>query len=334
MGQASFQLGLFLLLIYGLLFGWNKSSQALITTYGFLFCAIIAMSATRIGTLSELRGGRLPALKAGWFWGILTISAIIVGIAVAAGWFTTNIIGEILYWIYTALFTIVILIGLVVLSPVWLLILALGPTIRDILTALANLPLFHEMAKFMQTMAERVGITPEWIASVAQIGRPTVLAGVLVGVLMIILVAVVWKPWRQRFSGEENTSTLPLRAALRFPRLFLRRFSGRLPSGGRLLAAARIRYVYTQLLALAARLGKPRPASATPLEFLPALKDLFPGEEQTLDGITQAYLKIRYGELPETYEEVQQVLLGWDQIKAQGKGLLSARKRAKNKARS
>ncbi len=69
--QASFQLGLFLLLVYGLVFSWEKSTQAIVTTYGFLFCAIVSMSAARISTLSELRGGRLPPLKAGWFWGIL-----------------------------------------------------------------------------------------------------------------------------------------------------------------------------------------------------------------------------------------------------------------------
>lgn len=321
-GQASFQLGLFLLLIYGLLFGWGKSNQALVTSYGFLFCAIIAMSAARVSTLSELRGGRLPALRAAWFWGILGVAALIVGLAVAVGWFATHIVGDILYVIYLAVFTAAILVGMLVLSPLLLLILALGPTLRDLLAVFINIPLFQELSKFIQSMAERAGITPEWIAGVAQIGRPTLLLGVLLGVFLIVLIAAVWKPWKQRFAGEENASTLPLRAALSFPRLLLRRFSGRLPKGGRLLAAARVRHVYAQLMALAARLGKPRPLSATPLEFLPSLQDLFPGEESNLDAITRAYLKIRYGELPETYEEVRQVLLGWDRLRKQGKKLL------------
>lgn len=331
--QSSFQLGLFLLLIYGLLFGWEKSSQAIITTYGFLFCAIIEMSAARISTLSELRGGRLPPLKAGWFWGIIAIAGIIVGAAVTVGWFSTNIAADVLTIAYTAIFTVAIVLGLIVLSPVLLLILALGPTIRDLLTALSNLRIFDNLFKFVQSVAESAGITPEWIAGVAKVGRPTLLFSVLVGVLIWVLVAVVWKPWQRRLSGEENTNTLPLRAALQFPRLFLRRLSGRLPSGGRLLAAARIRWVYAQLMDLSTRLGKPRPPSATPLEFLPALQSLFSGEENTLAAITQAYLKVRYGELPETYEEVQQVLLGWDRLKIQGSRALTAHKRRKSRPR-
>ena len=131
---------------------------------------------------------------------------------------------------------------------------------------------------------------------------------------------------------EEVATNLPLRAALRFPRLFLRRFSGRLTSGGRLLAAARIRWAYAQLLGLCARLGKPRHASATPLEYLPLIQPLFSGEESTLETITQAYLKVRYGELPETYEEVQAVLLGWDRLQVQGKLLLKNQKKIKGRA--
>ena len=90
-----------------------------------------------------------------------------------------------------------------------------------------------------------------------------------------------------------------------------------------MLAAARIRWVYAQLMILCSRLGKPRPAAATPLEFLPTLQALFPEQDTTLQAITQAYLKVRYGELPETYEEVQAVLMGWDQLKAESKPLLA-----------
>ena len=79
---------------------------------------------------------------------------------------------------------------------------------------------------------------------------------------------------------------------------------------------------------LASRPDHPRLPSATPLEFLPQLQDLFPGQEKLLDVITQAYLKVRYGELPETYEEVQNVLTGWEQIKTHGKQLLAEKKRS------
>ena len=325
--QANFQLGLFLLLLYGLLFSWNKPAQAIVTTYGFLFSGIAAMSAARISTLSELRGGRLPRLQLTWLVGILATAAIVVGIAVMLGWFTTNIASEAVSIGFTVLFTVLLLIGLVIFSPILLLILALGPTLMTLLDTLTRITLFAEMIKFASDAAKKIGITPEFLETAARTTKPIALVAVLAGVVVLVMVALVWKPWQRHLLAEENASTLPLRAALRFPRLLFKRFSGRLPSGSRILAAARIRWAYAQLMELSSRLGKPRLPSATPLEFLPDLQTLFSGEEQTLDAITQAYLKVRYGELPETYEEVQWVLLGWERIKIQGKRLQAERKK-------
>ena len=243
------------------------------------------------------------------------------------GWFTTNIASEAVALAFTILFSIMLLIGLVVFSPILLLILALGPTLMNLLDTLSRITLFAEMMKFASEAAKKIGITPEWIEAAAQTTKPFALIGILAGVVVLILVTMVWKPWQRRLLAEETASTLPLRAALRFPRLLFKRFSGRLPSGSRILAAARIRRAYAQLMELSSRLGKPRLPSATPLEFLPVLQTLFPGEEQTLHAITQAYLQVRYGELPETYEEVQLVLLGWERIKIQGKRLQAEQKR-------
>ncbi len=324
--QANFQLGLFLLLLYGLLFSWDKPAQAITTTYGFLFSGIAAMSAARISTLSEHRGGRLPRLQLTWLMGILATAAIVVGIAVLFGWFTTNIASDAVSIAFTISLTVALVVGLIILSPLLLLILALGPALRDLLDTLSRITLFAEMIKLAEAAGRKIGITPEWLEATARTTRPVVLIGALAGVLVLVWVAVVWKPWQRRLLAEENTSTLPLRAALRFPRFLLKRFSGRLPSGSRVLAAARIRWVYAQLMELSARLGKPRQLSATPLEFLPTLQALFPGEGEILAAITQAYLKVRYGELPETYEEVQVVLSGWERIKIHGKQLQAGRK--------
>lgn len=326
--QANFQLGLFLLLIYGLLFSWDDPTQAILTTYGFLFFAIAAMSAARISTLSELRGGRLPPLRLPWLLGILAVASIVVGIAVLLGWFTTNIAAEIIAIASSVFFGVLILVGLVIFSPVLLIILSLGPALRGLLETLSRLTFFAELIKLVENTAQNLGIDPAWVQDVARTGKPVVLISILAAVVVFILIGLVWKPWQRRLVEEESATNLPLRAALRFPRL-LRRFSGRLSSGGRLLAAARIRWVYAQLLAMCAHLGKPRRASATPLEYLPMIQTLFPGEGATLETLTQAYLKVRYGELPETYEEVQAVLLGWDRLQVQGKQLLKTQKKTK-----
>jgi hypothetical protein len=103
----------------------------------------------------------------------------------------------------------------------------------------------------------------------------------------------------------------------------------RLRQARQYLAAARIRRIYAHLLALSAKLDLPRPAARTPLEFLPSLQGLFPGLKGELSTITSAYLLVRYGELPETPEELQEVETAWHLVSASGADQLKARRRAR-----
>ncbi|MCJ7659805.1 MAG: DUF4129 domain-containing protein, partial [Anaerolineales bacterium] len=75
------------------------------------------------------------------------------------------------------------------------------------------------------------------------------------------------------------------------------------------------------------RLGDPRPVAQTPLEFLPTLEHTFPGREIDLEDITRAYLRVRYGELPETRQEVDQVEESWERVRVQGLKQLNDKKK-------
>jgi hypothetical protein len=138
--------------------------------------------------------------------------------------------------------------------------------------------------------------------------------------------------------GEQGSEELPvsgnladlLRAALRrsFSRMASRLENAlRFRRTGDLLAAARIRRIYARLLNLSASLDHPRPAAFTPLEFLPGLEALFPGMQADLATITNAYLRVRYGELSETLQEVEAVESAWKRISAEGRSRLSARRK-------
>jgi hypothetical protein len=65
------------------------------------------------------------------------------------------------------------------------------------------------------------------------------------------------------------------------------------------------------------------------LEYLPLLEGYFPSLTSDLEVITQAYLQVRYGELPESVEEVQKVEDAWDRILPVGEWLLKARRSGK-----
>jgi hypothetical protein len=99
----------------------------------------------------------------------------------------------------------------------------------------------------------------------------------------------------------------------------------------RLRAAARIRQVYADLMDLCASLGQPRKEAETPLEYLPQLKRLFPQMQAEAMLITHAYNAIRYGQLPETQQEVNEVEVSWQKIKSAGRELASELKQAKKK---
>lgn len=79
-------------------------------------------------------------------------------------------------------------------------------------------------------------------------------------------------------------------------------------------AAASIRRVYRQMCQAATAVGYPRSESETPYEYLKTLAKAWP--ENTADSrlITQAFVKIRYGELPETPEELEAILQAWQRL--------------------
>lgn len=91
-----------------------------------------------------------------------------------------------------------------------------------------------------------------------------------------------------------------------------------------LFAAFTIRRIYAQMSFLAARRGHPRGKSDTPLEYRPALRQAFPGCEPEIERITTAYLGVRYGELPETPEDLNAVRTAWEQLRGTGIGQQAA----------
>jgi Domain of unknown function (DUF4129) len=92
----------------------------------------------------------------------------------------------------------------------------------------------------------------------------------------------------------------------------------RLRPARRLLAAARIRRIYAQLMGLCSELDHPRGVSKTPLEFLPQMGELFTDLSSELERITGAYVRVRYGEYPETNEEVKAIEDAWLRLAEEG----------------
>jgi hypothetical protein len=64
------------------------------------------------------------------------------------------------------------------------------------------------------------------------------------------------------------------------------------------------------------KLDNPRLPAFTPHEFLPQLFSLFPDHTTQVTMLTNVYQEVRYGEIPESLDELQQIMVAWNEIKS------------------
>jgi uncharacterized membrane protein len=346
----SFRLGITLLLIYGL-FIPDFNSDIAPTLFTFLFFGLVALAAARLAIQGQLRGGQAIPFDRKWLAGLLGSILLVVGLAVfAVDWmsdrgfvFLSNLLGWIVYFL-----------ALLVSPLIWAfirLIYWLGEHIRleDLLAGLEKL-----IAQFSDIVAMLTQGVENWLGFAREAGapgfigwwlliKPYVLWGVLI--LFIALIVLGVRRFYRREEAEEEQEAeavlgegnllalLRKNMRARLARLMQDLENAlRLNRARRFLAAARIRRIYAQLMDLSAELGSPRPPSWTPLEFLPRLEGLLPGLGAELSAITTAYLSVRYGELPETFDAVDAVESAWKRVALVGREKAREAQRAKRLA--
>lgn len=97
---------------------------------------------------------------------------------------------------------------------------------------------------------------------------------------------------------------------------FGRRLLNRLGFLRRRQAAASIRRIYQDMCSLAGSSGYPRLESETPYEYLKTLKEAWPENTADTRLITESYNRVRYGEIPETQEELNNIEAAWKRVEA------------------
>jgi len=91
---------------------------------------------------------------------------------------------------------------------------------------------------------------------------------------------------------------------------------GQFGIGRRLYAAVSVRHIYANVVRLAERRGFPRSPAQTPNEFLPELQRAFPACDSDLSNITEAYVRVHYGEAPSSLQELEALRSCWRRVLA------------------
>lgn len=131
--------------------------------------------------------------------------------------------------------------------------------------------------------------------------------------------AVGWGPPGVEDRGESLAEPSPLGALRRVMGAFGREFGSwrQAVLAGQLRTALIVRRVYGQLLALGAERGRPRRRWQTPHEYQTTLAEILPSARQQVAVLTAAYVQVRYGELQETEDLVQQVRSAWTSLQTE-----------------
>ena len=311
--------------------------------YTFFASALIAMGAARIYTITQLRGGARNPFDLRWFLGILVTTLVIVGLAGAVAWVASDrssIIGGISGLVMGVFGAIM----LVLISPLIFFMERMADAmpqgsgaVQSMIEVLDDLrSTFGEIANNLFGLFNIPGLL-DWVQRL----KPFLLWGFVVVIFLAILFSISrWLINERRSELDEREGMIGrgdmislLRKAVqdRLDGLGQSLFGrSRLRPGQRWLAAAKIRRIYALMMDLARQLGIPRPPASTPLEFQPTLEDMLPDVKADVGLITAAYLRVRYGEIPETSEEIQQVENAWDQVRTAGKEKQSQVPRSKS----
>ncbi|MCP4425176.1 MAG: DUF4129 domain-containing protein [Chloroflexi bacterium] len=300
---------------------WNATPFILL----FFLAGLTMLSLIRAEELEQSRAGFSASLSPRWIGFIFTASLLTV---TTAGLLAAIISGESLYtvagWLAPLLSALhlggaVILRTLAYLTQPLQILLAL--IIDRIAFWLERLFINTGINLQAQPTADFSDLMPTSAATdvVEVIAPPSVNTRIIAILLMVAVVLVVslalGRLFRQATFAAKESETIGGKTEEEAETMGLgQRLLQRLGLWRRWRAAASVRRIYRQMLQAAADSGFPRGESETPFEFLNALAQVWP--ENTADSqlITQAFVKVRYGQLPETEEELEALEATWKRL--------------------
>lgn len=323
----SSQIGLAAFLVFGLTTTWENFFSNLWPFALYLFLILIALTTARLAELTLNYSGRSPAFSSSWLISIALLALTFVIIACFSGWLVGVAMVEtastILNFLYLALLAVI----LILLSPILLLLVAAIPVLDGLVQEMLSKNFGQQQAEFILSVLQPQPGQAENFLQVMNSGVTLILVVITLLILIGIITGVQIHRHRIPATSEEEINEL---AQVRKMLAGTRKrspFTSTLDQARRWLASARIRRIYAQLMKHCADLNNPRPPSFTPLEFQPRLNELFPTLMTETTLLTNTYVSIRYGEYPETLDEMQQIHEAWEKVNKTARELIREHKK-------
>jgi len=296
----------------------------------FFFFSLTAVALARVEEVNRAKGGVGAPFNLAWLAILLGSTAAVLG----GAWLISRIysiesFSQVLRWsqpVFVPLLQVglrFLLLMFRLLSPVLLWLFRIFQELVEVFARnIEVLEQFESLASEPLSKAEPTGQL-HWLVDAL---RYTCLGVIGVGVLVALALTLRRRLDRQQQGDEVRESlwssevfTRGVMSSLREGWGRLRELTGlmgRFGPGMRFYAAVSIRKIYANMARLAARHGFPRQPAQTPYEYLSTLGLAFPDCQAEATAITEAYVKVHYGEVPESLRDLQHIREYWQKIQS------------------
>ncbi|NDJ85511.1 MAG: DUF4129 domain-containing protein [Chloroflexi bacterium] len=174
----------------------------------------------------------------------------------------------------------------------------------------------NEPFELGETLQEIIAFATEGVVLICVLG--------VIAVIVIFWLVVFFSPQDDRFVDEDSESIDERENIRGLGKALMKRLQklgdwfglvGQYGIGRDLFGALTIRWAYARMERMGNKRGFPRGASQTPYEYRHLLAQAFPGGQQHIRTITNAYVAVRYGEVPEDRDQLDAVRGALDRLK-------------------
>lgn len=294
----------------------------------FILSGLTAISLIRAEQVEKDRSGYSASLSPRWVITIFLTSLLIVSFSGLAALIVSGEISDVVGQWFSPLRMAIIFAAAVALSTVFYLSTPLFFVFGQLLVLLTNLfsAIFTNISERLEfSLPSNLGGLGELLPSSEEavettgFAIPDVVSRLLILAVMLAIIILVSSALTRRFrnaafaSREENFLSDGDIEKLESPSLG-QRLLERLGFVQRWRTAASVRNIYRQMCRAAGSVGYPRAETETPFEYLKTLSEVWPNGQEESRLITEAFVRIRYGEIPETDAELQTIHKAWQKL--------------------